>query len=100
MRGAGHSPRALRPDPGPAMSFFRRKGSGGVAGGGRAGPRAAVGRQTCKGFGRAAARLSVSRSASAPTPAVRCAALDSAGEKVASSYEVEGDCRFGLKVLA
>lgn len=32
MRGAGpsprHSPRALRPDPGPAMSFFRRKVKG------------------------------------------------------------------------
>ncbi|XP_023562369.1 A-kinase anchor protein 10, mitochondrial [Octodon degus] len=42
MRGAGpsprQSPRALRPDPGPAMSFFRRKGlcregDGGLAGG-------------------------------------------------------------------
>uniref|UniRef100_A0A8C0L6Z4 Uncharacterized protein n=1 Tax=Canis lupus dingo TaxID=286419 RepID=A0A8C0L6Z4_CANLU len=32
MRGAGpsprQSPRALRPDPGPAMSFFRRKVKG------------------------------------------------------------------------
>lgn len=39
MRGAGpsprQSPRALRPDPGPAMSFFRRKGSEGR---GRRGP--------------------------------------------------------------
>lgn len=37
MRGAGpsprQSPRALRPDPGPAMSFFRRKGSRGGGGG-------------------------------------------------------------------
>lgn len=42
----------------------------------------------------------MSRSASAPTPAVQCAARDSAGKKVASSSEVEGHCRFGPKVSA
>lgn len=50
MKGAGpsprQSPRALRPDPGPAMSFFRRKGSEGrgaglgAAGGGPSGSEA------------------------------------------------------------
>lgn len=111
MRGAGpsprQSPRALRPDPGPAMSFFRRKGSRGGGGGepGRASG-AAVGQMGLPGLPPGRRRDPGRRTDAPPSPRRRapraslCAGTLQGGGRRPPRAKSEGDRLAGPKACA